>query len=260
MRRDAKPTKAKVESKLPAPPKSRKSESSRARDLEERLAETLKREAEALEQHAATAEILRAISRTQTALGPIFDTIVEKAGRVCDSVDTVLVLADGDNAVVAAHSGPIGGGARIAGMRFPLSRGQVMGRAIIDAQPVHVDDLSTRPDFPEGQALALQWGHRTTLAVPLLRDGRAIGSLLVRRTEVRPFSDKHIALLQTFADQAVIAIENVRLFKELQEKNKALTEAHAQVSESLESSRRRRARSSAPSAAHRRMCSLSSMP
>jgi len=177
---------------------------------------------EALERQTATSEILRAISRAATALEPIFDTIVENAGRVCDSVDTVLVLADGDEVVVTAHSGPIGG-ARIAGTRFPLSRGHVMGRAIIDAQPVHVDDLSTRPDFPEEQALALQWGHRTTLAVPLLRDGRAIGSLLVRRTEVRPFSDKHIEMLQTFADQAVIAIENVRLFKELEARTGELT-------------------------------------
>src|SRR5215472_6775449 len=178
---------------------------------------------ESLEQQTATSEILRVISRTQTALEPIFDAIVENAGRVCDSIDTVLVLADGDEAVVTAHSGPIGVGSRIADMRYPLSRGHVMGRAIMDAQPVHVDDLITQPDFPEGQALALQWGHRTTLAVPLLRDGRAIGSLLVRRTEVRPFSDKHIEMLQTFDNQAVIAIENVRLFKELEARTQDLT-------------------------------------
>ena len=109
-----------------------------------------------------------------------------------------------------------------------------MGRAIVDARPIHVADLQTASEFPEGRELALQIGHRTTLGVPLLRDGDALGALLIRRTEVRPFSDAQIAMLQTFADQAVIAIENVRLFTELEQKNRALSEANAQVTEALE--------------------------
>src|SRR5262249_19509569 len=89
-------------------------------------------------------------------------------------------------------------------------------------------------EFPVGRAFALQDKVRTHLATPLSREGIVLGVILIRRTEVRPFSEAHISLLQTFADQAVIAIENVRLFKELQQKNQALTVAHAQVTESLE--------------------------
>src|SRR5262249_37841470 len=95
-------------------------------------------------------------------------------------------------------------------------------------------DLAAATEYPLGSALAQQIGYRTTLIVPLIRDGLALGAIGIRRTEVKPFTDRQIALLQTFADQAVIAIENVRLFTELQEKNRALTLAHAQVTETLE--------------------------
>ena len=185
-----------------------------------------------VEQQTATSEILRVISSTQTALEPVFDTIVRNAGRVCDAVDAVIVLADNAETVVAAHWGPIG--AVPLGTRRPLTRGTVMGRAIVDAAPIHVEDVSIAPEFPEGQELASRFGHRTTLAVPLLQRSRALGSILVRRIEVRPFSNEQIATLQTFANQAVIAMENVRLFAELRQNNEALTRAHAQVTESLE--------------------------
>ena len=178
---------------------------------------------ETLEQQTATSEVLRVISSTQTDLAPVFDTIVRNAGRVCDAVDAVIVLVDGAEMVRAAHWGPIQGGP--LGARMPPTRGMVMGRAILDARAVHVEDLTNAPDFPQGRELAGRFGHRTTLAVPLLRESRAIGSLLIRRAEVRPFSDKQIAMLQTFADQAVIAIENVRLFTELQASNRELTTA-----------------------------------
>ena len=108
---------------------------------------------------------------------------------------------------------------------MPLSRGLVGGRAVLDRRPVHVHDLSQAEDFPEGRELALQIGFKATLAVPLLREGVAIGVVTIRRLEAQPFSDQQIALLQTFADQAVIAIENVRLFKELEARNADLTEA-----------------------------------
>src|SRR5262249_57623683 len=92
----------------------------------------------------------------------------------------------------------------------------VNGRAVLDGQPAQVADLPTETEeYPEGAAMARQWGHRTMLGVPLLRHGVAIGSITLRRAEVKPFTERQIALLQTFADQAVIAIENLRLFKDL---------------------------------------------
>src|SRR5258708_32872892 len=107
-----------------------------------------------------------------------------------------------------------------------IDRGWVTGRAFGDRDPVHVQGLRAAADeFPAGSERALRFGHRTTLGIPLLREDEAIGTLLIRRSEVRPFTDKQIALLTTFARQAVIAIENVRLFDELQDKNRQLAEA-----------------------------------
>jgi len=179
---------------------------------------------EALEQQTATSEILRAIAGSPTDLQPVLDAVAQNAARVCGAFDAVLVLGDGDTGRIVAHCGPL---EATLGYKFPLTRGSVMGRAIIDRQTVHVHDLAEadEAEFPEGRALARRLGHRTTLGTPLLRQDVAVGSLLIRRTEVRPFTDKQIELLKTFADQAVIAIENVRLFKELEARNHDLSVA-----------------------------------
>ncbi|MET0166644.1 MAG: GAF domain-containing protein [Vicinamibacterales bacterium] len=152
------------------------------------------------------------------------------AGVVCGAVDAILWAIDGAELVVRAHHGPL---PATIGARQPI-HGSVAGYAVREARVVQVEDLTEADDFPVGRDFARRLGHRTTLSAPLLREGVAIGAILIRRSEVRPFTDKQIALLQTFADQAVIAIENVRLFTELQGKNRALTEAHAQVSEALD--------------------------
>jgi GAF domain-containing protein len=187
---------------------------------------------EALEQQTATAEILRVISTSPTELQPVLDAVVRSAARFCGAQDAEIYHLDGEGLKVAAHHGHI---SAPVGRVVPVVRGTAAGRAVLERRPVHVADfLAKAEDFPVGSALAREFGYRTGLAVPLLREGTAVGTINLRRTEMQPFADKEIALLQTFADQAVIAIENVRLFTELQEKNKALTEAHAQVTETLE--------------------------
>src|SRR5215218_350495 len=177
---------------------------------------------EALEYQTATSDILEVISRSPSDIRPVLDRIVEVALRLCESYDAVVFLREGEWLKVAAHQGPI----TIDFDKRPIGRGWLSGRAVFDGKAVHADDLSDAADeFPEGQEMALRFGARTSLAVPLLREGAAVGAILVRRAEVRPFSEKHIAVLQTFANQAVIAIENVRLFDEVQARTAELQES-----------------------------------
>ena len=175
---------------------------------------------EALERETATGDILRIISRSVADVQPVFDVIASSTARLCDAFDVIVLRVDGDHLRLVAHTGPM-----LAG-DVPLHRGTVGGRTVLERRVIHVEDLQASVhDFPEGSAIARERGHRTTLSVPLLREGVAIGNIQVRRDEVRSFSDRHIRLLQTFADQAVIAIENVRLFMELEARNRELTEA-----------------------------------
>ena len=183
----------------------------------------------ALDTQTATSDILRVISQSPTDVQPVFDAIVRSAARLCGAVDALLVLAEGDEFVYKAHEGPIGA---LLDVRLPL-HGTVGGHAILESRVVQVEDLAKADDYPVGRETAERRGYRTVLSVPLLRDGVAIGAITIRRAEVLRFSDQQVELLQTFADQAVIAIENVRLFTELQAKNLALTQAHAQVTEAL---------------------------
>jgi signal transduction histidine kinase len=223
MGRRAKPSKGKTEAKRARASKSPKDEGAKVRDLEKRLAEALKREAEALEQQTATADILRVISSSPTDVQPVLDTIAEHAARLCGSYDAAVYLVHGDRLRLVAHHGPVP--VHLGGHEMPLSREFVAGRTVIDRRPIHVDDLSTSNEFPGGRRLALEVGYRTVLTAPLLREGVGIGMVGIRRREVQPFTDKQVALLETFAAQAVIAIENVRLFTELKTSNRELTTA-----------------------------------
>jgi two-component system, NtrC family, sensor kinase len=170
---------------------------------------------EALEQQTATSEILGVIASSPTDIQPVLDAVAESATRLCESYDAVIHLVDGDYMQRVAHFGPV----PVAESRRPIGRGIPMGRAIVDAQTIHVHDVlaEVENEFPDVKELQQKTGTRTVLAIPLLREGISIGVINVRRTEVRPFSENQIALLKTFADQAVIAIENVRLFQELKE-------------------------------------------
>ncbi len=153
----------------------------------------------------------------------MLDSVAEHAARICEAQVVDIVLAESGMMRVGATFGDMG---RPTGEVVPLNRDTVMGRSVCDMKPVQVADLLNAGDeFPLGQQLAVKYGHRTILGVPLLREGRALGTILVRRSEVRPFDDKDIALLTTFADQAAIAIENVRLFTELQKRTDALSES-----------------------------------
>ena len=170
--------------------------------------------AQASEREAATSEILRVISSSPTGLQPVLDAVAENATRVCSASDAVIRLLDRGALQIAAHYGPIP-----VGQSLPVTRGTLAGRAIMDRQVIHVEDMSEAPEdeFPEGRTSARRLGIGTALATPLLREGVPIGAIVIRRSEVRLFSDKQVDLLRTFADQAVIAIENVRLFKEMKE-------------------------------------------
>jgi two-component system, NtrC family, sensor kinase len=215
-------------------PTAARSRGSSPADLQEQLDRQTHELAEARAQQAATSEILRVISRAPTDVHPTFDAIAASATRLCDALNALVIRFDGQLMHLAAHHNVSPDRLDVLERIYPMptSRGSVAGRSILSRVAVHVADITHDREYtlPIGTTI----GYRTALAVPMLHDGAAMGAIVVARDRVAPFSDRHIALLQTFADQAVIAIENVRLFEDVREKSGALIEANAQLSESLQ--------------------------
>jgi signal transduction histidine kinase len=200
-------------------------------NLEQKVEDRTRELTESLDQQTATSEILGVIASSPTDIQPVLDAVAENAARLCEATDAQMFRVDGGHLQRVASYGSIPCSASLP----IITRETPAGRAVLDRQGIHVPDLAAGldNDFPGAKSWQQASGARTVLAAPLLREGTAIGVINIHRTEVRPFTEKQIALLKTFADQAVIAIENVRLFQEIQEKNEQLENASRHKSQFL---------------------------
>src|SRR5215470_16332723 len=216
------------------PFKAAKTDAPRPASLEE-IAAALN---EARAQQTATAEILRVISRSATELQPVFDAIVDNATLLFRAWSAAIMQSDGQLVHLGALRGGWPGSEQSVRGLFPspIHERPIAARCLADRTIVHIADIESDDPMVDQTTrdIGRSRGYRSALWVPMLRDGQPIGAISITRAEAGPFSSAEIELLKTFADQAVIAIENVRLFTELQEKNRALTQAHEHVTEALE--------------------------
>ena len=202
------------------------------RKVEERTSELTN----SLEQQTAISEILRVISSSPTDVQPVLDAIAERAAKLCDAAAASMYLTDGDSLRHLASKGPSPDPVSHVDL-LPINRDSISGRALLERRNIQVRDmLAEGAEYRLSHEIARQFGHRTVVVMPLYREGQPFGTILLRRQEVRPFTEREIALLQTFGDQAAIALENVRLFNETKEaldQQRASGEVLAAISSSI---------------------------
>ena len=202
------------------------------RKVEERTSELTN----SLEQQTAISEILRVISSSPTDVQPVLDAIAERAAKLCDAAAASMYLTDGDSLRHLASKGPSPDPVSHVDL-LPINRDSISGRALLERRSIQVRDmLAEGAEYRLSHEIARQFGHRTVVVMPLYREGQPFGTILLRRQEVRPFTEREIALLQTFGDQAAIALENVRLFNETKEaldQQRASGEVLAAISSSI---------------------------
>ena len=227
--------KAKGDTRRPVARKPPKKDDARVHELEKRLTEALAQLTETLEQQTATSEILNLISSSPTDIQRVFDAIAERAMQLCHASSSGVLRFDGKLVHIVALGNVSPDGAAALRSAFPVAPNtrSASTRAILTCSVVHIPDVLEDAEY--GIATQAQaGGFRSVLSVPMLREHKAIGGVTIGRPTPGRFSESEVALLQTFADQAVIAIENARLFTDLQHKNEALTQTHAQVTDALE--------------------------